>query len=246
MYGHITNFIKMRSFFLIIALLISTISFNAYSWVYTTLNPHKNGNNYYYSQPIKISSIDGKLTFKLCIAQYRPTGKLNYFFIYLPPEPQYLIWDTPEKAPVNYKDGSIMKVRDGMNEVFDMTVMGDSNWKIEVVKQKKGETLGGSPIFEETREIEQIEVLYNLSKEDLYRIVDNGFKKIRIENTSPDGYWDFNFSEKQTKESAKDIRKHLNNMMKKVEETERALVKSREELKNKKPEPQKKKVVEEF
>lgn len=84
-----------------------------------------------------------------------------------------------------------------------------------------------------------------MSKDDFYNIVDNGIKKVREENTSPDRYFDYNFSEKQTESSAKDLRKHLNNMLKKVDEIEKKLVVSRKQQSGK-PQKKAKKDIGEF
>ncbi len=236
----------MKKLIYLSILFCSLFCMEAHAWVYTTVDPDKNGWNYYYSQEIKIKSEEGPLVFKLCIAQKRSTGELQYFLFYLPEKPQYLRWDTPENAPKNYKKGFTMKVRDGLGDVFDLTTPHDKEWKIEKITLKTGETITGGTIFETSHKIDQITIWYSISKEDFYKIVDNGFKKIRVETTSPHRYDDYNFTPKQTKACAKDFRKHLNNMLKKVDEIEKELVKSREELKNKPAAPQKAKTVEEF
>lgn len=228
-----------------ILFVIALAAMKADAAVWTTLVPHDNGWNYYYSEPIKLKHQDGKLTYKLCVAQKRSTGELSYFIFYLPPEPEYLKWTRPENAPKNYKKGFIMKVRDGKNNVIDMTVTTDKAWKIEKITQKTGETLKGDAIFDTTHKIDQIEVCYRVSKDDFYNIVDNGIKKVREENTSPDRYFDYNFSEKQTESSAKDLRKHLNNMLKKVDEIEKKLVVSRKQQSGK-PQKKAKKEIGEF
>lgn len=236
----------MRTFYSVILFIFALSCFKANALVYTILDPGSNGWNYYYSQPIKMDCEEGKVVFKLCIAQRRSTGDLQYFFLYLPPEPQYLLWDTPEKAPKNFKKGFVMKVRDGVGNVFDLTSTGNFEWKIEKITQKTGETLSGGPIFESSYKIDQLEVWYKISKENFYNIIDNGLKKLRVETTSPDRYEDFNFTEKQTRNTAKDFNKHLKNMLKKVDEIEEKLVKSRAKLKESKPEPTKQKTIEEF
>lgn len=236
----------MKTICSVIAFICALFCFEANAWVYTTLTPDNNGWNYYYSEPIKMDSKDGKVVFKLCIAQRRSTGELQYFFLYLPPEPEYVVWDTPEKAPKDFKKGFVMKVRDGAGNVYDLTLSRNYEWEIEKITQKSGETLKGSPIFDTTYKVEQLEVWYRASKENFDCIVDNGFKKLRIESTSPDRYEDFNFSEKQTRETSKDLKKHLKNMLNKVDEIEKKLVKSREKLRDSKPEPKKQKTIEEF
>lgn len=236
----------MRKFYSIILLIFALSCFKANAWVYTTLEPDSNGWNYYYSEPIKMDSEEGKVVFKICIAQKRSTGELQYFFLYLPPEPKYVVWDTPEKAPKNFKKGFVMKIRDGVGNVIDLTLSYNYDWKIEKITQKAGETLKGSPIFETTYKIDQLKVWYKASKENFYSIVDNGFKKIRVETTSPDRYEDFNFTEKQTKSTSKDLKKHLKNMLKRVDEIEKKLVKSRAKLSESNAEPTKQKTVEEF
>lgn len=218
----------------------------ANAWVYTTVNPNKNGWNYFYSQSIKIKSENGDLVFKLCVAQHRNSGKLSYFFIYEPSKPQYLRWDDPENAPKNYKKGFIMKVRDGKSNVFDMTCTDDSEWKIEKITQKVDQTLKGEAIFDENYKIDQIEVWYSVSKEDFYNVMDNGFKKIRIETTSPHRYDDYNFNAKQSEACAKTFQKHLKNMMKEVDKIEKRLVESRKKLDEQPPQPQKAQTIEEF
>lgn len=217
--------------------LFTYLSGNA--WVYTTVDPHDTGWNYYYSEPIKLDGQDGKVVLKLCMAQKRSTGDLGYFILYLPEQPKYVVWETPEKAPKNYKKDFVMKIRDGAGDVFDLKATRDFTWKIEKITVKKGSTLTGKPLYDESYKIDDLVVWYRLSKDEFYKIVETGIKKIRVETTSPDRFEDYNFTDKQANSIAKNFKKHHDNMLKRVDEIEKKLVKSREANKNSKPQPKK-------
>lgn len=141
-----------------------------------------------------------------------------------------------------YPKGAIFKIRSGSEQVYDLATIKEYKWNVYTeVETENRNPLDSSKItgVSNVTRVDDIEVLYPATKEMFDDISESGMMKFRRERNTNVKYDDFNFTEKQKKTAAKELRKHYKNLLDQQPKILKQVEKWREEGSKKKKASQK-------
>lgn len=199
----------MKRILLIIAL-VAAFVVKANAWVYTTTSWDADGYGVLETQPFKLD-FDNNNYLKFQIKAVYDIAKDNWYY--------YLKLVEKNKIGSDqawYPKGAIFKIRTGSENVYDLATTKEYKWDVyTVVETDHRDGIDPAKItgVSNVTKVDDIVVTYPATKEMFDDIAENGLMKFRRERNTNVKYDDFNFTEKQIKSSAKELKKHYKNLL---------------------------------
>lgn len=198
----------MKRLFLLLTL-VGIFVTNASAVVYTTTS-WDNGYGILSSEPFKLDfENNDNLKFRIKAVYDIAANKWYYYLVLI------------EKNKIGsdqawYPKGVIFKIRSGSEKVYDLATTKEYKWNVYTVTETENRNpLDPSKItgVSNVTKIDNIEVIYPATKEMFDDLAENGLMKFRRERNTNAKYDDFNFTPKQVKSAAKELKKHYKNLL---------------------------------